>query len=84
MEVPVHFIIFLHQGIAEAKTGLGDEDVKTTAVNLVMVSAESVYLLNLQSCYSYSAASTQLHHSNSICNPFKSLIPLHSFSWKTL
>ena len=47
MEVLVHFIIFLHQGIAEAKTGLGDEDVKTTAVNLVMVSTKSVYLLKI-------------------------------------
>ena len=26
------------QGIAESKTGVGDEDVRNTAVNLVMVS----------------------------------------------
>lgn len=29
------------QGIAESKTGVGDEDVRNTAVNLVMVSQES-------------------------------------------
>lgn len=26
------------QGLAESKTGVGDEDVRNTAVNLVMVS----------------------------------------------
>lgn len=47
MEVFVYFIIFLYQGIVEVKIGLGDEDVKIIVVNLVMVSFESVYLLNL-------------------------------------
>lgn len=29
------------QGLAESKTGVGDEDVRNTAVNLVMVSRKS-------------------------------------------
>ena len=31
-------ICVVYKGIAESKTGVGDEDVKNTAVNLVMVS----------------------------------------------
>ena len=31
-------ICIVYQGIAESKTGVGDEDVRNTAVNLVMVS----------------------------------------------
>ena len=31
-------ICVVYQGIAESKTGVGDEDVRNTAVNLVLVS----------------------------------------------
>lgn len=40
-----------HQGIAELKTSVGDEDVRNTAVNLVMVSLRStLFLLSKSRC----------------------------------
>ena len=41
-------ICVVYQGIAESKTGVGDEDVRNTAVNLVLVSQGStLFKLNL-------------------------------------
>lgn len=38
-------IVVVYQGIAESKTSVGDEDVRNTAVNLVMVSLRSSLFL---------------------------------------
>lgn len=41
-------ICVVYQGIAESKTGVGDEDVRNTAVNLVMVSqGPTLFKLNI-------------------------------------
>ena len=41
-------ICVVSQGIAESKTGVGDEDVRNTAVNLVMVrQAPMLFQLNI-------------------------------------
>lgn len=38
-------IVVVYQGIAESKTSVGDEDVRNTAVNLVMVSLRSTLFI---------------------------------------
>ena len=46
--VLVIVICVVCQGIAESKTGVGDEDVRNTAVNLVMVSqGPTLFKLNI-------------------------------------
>lgn len=43
-------ICVVSQGIAESKTGVGDEDVRNTAINLVMVrQTPMLFQLNISS-----------------------------------